>query len=159
MIGVRMIKESKINIDAHALVLLDLNMVEASKEERDIINQKINDFNIAQTKCNNHEIEMSYVIKSEGCVIAGIESWLYFDEVLYISVIFVEEEYRHQRLGSYLLSKVEHEAKSRGAKLIHLDTFDFQAREFYLKHGYELFGILDDCPPGHQRYYLKKIIL
>lgn len=31
-----------------------------------------------------------------------------------------------------------------------------QAKDFYMKHGYELFGTLEDCPEGHCRYYLKK---
>jgi hypothetical protein len=42
--------------------------------------------------------------------------------------------------------------------LSHLDTFDWQTKEFYLKHGYEVFGVLDDCPPGHKRYYMKKVL-
>lgn len=37
-----------------------------------------------------------------------------------------------------------------------LDTFDFQAKDFYLKHGYEIFGVLKDCPVGHECYYLSK---
>jgi len=65
-------------------------------------------------------------------------------------------EYRGQDLGSQLLNKIELEAKAIGTTLVHLDTFDFQAKDFYLKAGYEIFGVLDDCPKGHQRYYLKK---
>ena len=42
----------------------------------------------------------------------------------------------------------EEEAKAMGATLVHLDTFDWQAKDFYLKHGYEIFGVLDDCPPA-----------
>ncbi|PPE03578.1 hypothetical protein HCUR_00960 [Holospora curviuscula] len=26
-------------------------------------------------------------------------------------------------------------------------TFDFQVKDFYLKQGYEIFGVLEDCPP------------
>jgi ADP-ribose pyrophosphatase YjhB (NUDIX family) len=37
-----------------------------------------------------------------------------------------------------------------------LDTFDFQAKDFYLKHGYDIFGVLGNCPPGHERYYMRK---
>jgi len=38
-----------------------------------------------------------------------------------------------------------------------LDTYDFQALAFYQKNGYEVFGILENCPaPGHIRYSLKK---
>ena len=43
--------------------------------------------------------------------------------------------------------------------LIHLDTCDFQSKDFYLKQGYEIFGVLDNCPKGHKRYYLKKMLL
>ncbi len=57
-----------------------------------------------------------------------------------------------------MLNKVEAEAKSIGAKLIHLDTFDFQAKDFYLKYGYKIFGVLNNCPPGHERYYMKKTL-
>jgi hypothetical protein len=55
-----------------------------------------------------------------------------------------------------LLQKVEDQAKSFGSKLLHLDTFDFQARDFYLKQGYEIFGTLENCPEGHNRYYFQK---
>jgi hypothetical protein len=37
-------------------------------------------------------------------------------------------------------------------------TFDFQAKDFYLKHEYEVLGILDDCPKGHKRYYMEKVL-
>jgi hypothetical protein len=51
------------------------------------------------------------------------------------------------------------EAKLIGATLAHnTDTFDFQAKDFYLKQGYEIFGVLKDCPSGHKRYYMKKIL-
>jgi len=34
--------------------------------------------------------------------------------------------------------------------------FSFQARGFYEKVGYTVFGRLDDCPPGHSRFYMQK---
>jgi hypothetical protein len=38
----------------------------------------------------------------------------------------------------------------------YLDTFSFQAPDFYKKLGYEVFGELQDFPHGHQRYFMKK---
>ncbi len=38
----------------------------------------------------------------------------------------------------------------------HLDTFSFQARGFYEALGYEVFGRLEEYPPGHERYFLRK---
>ena len=57
-----------------------------------------------------------------------------------------------------LLKEIENIAIEKGCHLIHLDTFDFQAKDFYIKHGYEVFGVLDECPKKHKRYYLKKLI-
>ncbi|VYU00842.1 Uncharacterised protein [Clostridium tertium] len=42
--------------------------------------------------------------------------------------------------------------------LIHLDTFDFQATDFYIKYGYKVFLVLDCSPMEHKRYYMKKNI-
>lgn len=55
-------------------------------------------------------------------------------------------------------NEVEKSAIKKGCELIHLDTFDFQAKDFYLKYGYEIFGVLEDCPEKHKRYYSKKHI-
>ena len=87
-----------------------------------------------------------------------INSLMYCWGMLYIDVLFVDESHRGQQLGNLLLSKVESEAKSMGASLSHLDTFDWQAKDFYLKKGYEVFGILEGCPKGHKRYYMKKTL-
>ena len=57
------------------------------------------------------------------------------------------------------MNKVEHEAKVWGVGLAQTDTFDFQAKDFYLKQGYEIFGVVDSSPrPGHKRYYMKKVL-
>jgi len=78
--------------------------------------------------------------------------------MLYIDVLFTISDSRAKGFGSRLLTYVEKEAKQLGATLAHLDTFDFQAKDFYIKHGYEVFGVLDDCPQGHKRYYMKKAL-
>ncbi len=49
-------------------------------------------------------------------------------------------------------------AAENSCTLAHLSTFDFQAKNFYIKHWYEVFGILENSPEGHCRYYLKKVI-
>ena len=34
-----------------------------------------------------------------------------------------------------------------------LDTHSYQALGFYQKRGYEVFGTLEDCPPGHTQIF------
>jgi len=50
----------------------------------------------------------------------------------------------------------EEEARRRGCHSVHLDTLSFQALPFYQKHGYAVFGALENHPVGHTRYFLKK---
>lgn len=127
--------------------------------EVDLLHDKMDKFNAMQLSFKGEvEVLKDYVIKNNGIVVAGIRSCFYLNECLAINSLFVDEQYRHQGLGSFLLNKVETEVKELGAKLVHLDTFDFQAKDFYLAHGYEIFGILENCPKGHKRYYLKKIL-
>lgn len=136
----------------------DLTFHIPTDEESEIINTKIDEFNGQQLSYSgNVEVFKNYIIKHNDQIIAGIKSVFYLQSCLAVNVLFVDEKYRLQKLGSALLTKVETEAKAQGCKLVHLDTFDFQAKGFYLKHGYEVFGTLDDCPTkGHTRYYMRK---
>jgi GNAT superfamily N-acetyltransferase len=75
---------------------------------------------------------------------------------LHIDLLWVKEELRGQGYGHQLLTHMEEEARKLGAKNVFLDTFSFQAPEFYKKHGYRVFGELRDFPLGHQRFFLTK---
>ena len=75
-----------------------------------------------------------------------------------IELLFVAAEHRSKGFGRQLLNYVEKEAKKLGSTLVHTNTFDFQAKDFYLKQDYTMFGVLEDCPPGHKHYYMKKIL-
>jgi len=81
---------------------------------------------------------------------------MYCWNIIYIDVLWVDQKYRKCGFGTRLLNEIEKIALEENCFLIHLDTFDFQAKDFYQKHGYEVFGVLDDCPESHCRYYLKK---
>lgn len=136
------------------------DIVPATEEESKLINDKIVSFNRSQVPFTQEQtpILKNYVIKDKGIVIAGVNAFIYHWCILHVNVLFVDEKYRHKNLGSALLQKVESDVKAMGGKLVHLDTLDFQAKDFYLKQGYEVFGVLEGCPEGHKRYYLKKAI-
>jgi GNAT superfamily N-acetyltransferase len=74
---------------------------------------------------------------------------------MHVGILFVDSAYRGMGHGKHLLQSTEIEAKELGGYMSHLDTFDFQAKDFYERLGYEVFGVLD-YPPGHHRYFLKK---
>jgi len=85
-----------------------------------------------------------------GLIGATYWSWLY------IELLFVEEEFRGFGYGQRLLEYAENEARERGAKNVYLDTFSYQAPDFYKRYGYQIFGELNDFPAGYQRYFLTK---
>ena len=75
---------------------------------------------------------------------------------LWIDLLFIPESMRGIGIGRKLMAQAEAEALHRGCHAVTLDTFSFQARGFYERLGYSVFGILDDCPPGQSRFYLTK---
>lgn len=75
---------------------------------------------------------------------------------LHVSVVWVDETCRGEGVGRRLVEAMEDEAVKRGCRGAYLDTFSYQAKPFYEKVGYEVFGVLEDYPAGHQRFYMRK---
>lgn len=100
---------------------------------------------------------LNYVVRdNNGAEIAGVLSGIGYWNGLEIKILWVKEEYRGRGLGTKVLRHVENIAIQKGATISMLDTFDFQAEEFYTKNGYEVIGEIKDFPPGHRRIYLSK---
>lgn len=78
---------------------------------------------------------------------------------LHVDMLIVPETLRHQGIGTELMRRAEAEAVTRGCSGSYLDTFSFQARGFYERLGYSVFGTLEDHPPGHSRFFLKKLLV
>jgi GNAT superfamily N-acetyltransferase len=94
--------------------------------------------------------------RETGETIGGLYSYLLYDW-LYIELLVVPETLRGVGLGSDLVRRAESVAVERGCIGVWLNTFSFQARGFYEKLGYEVFGVLDDNPRGSQRFFLRKL--
>ena len=127
--------------------------------DADYILDRLVEYNLGQVpKTQETDFVNIYkkIVNDKGKIIAGCLAKMYCWNVIYIDILWIEEAYRKQRLGSRLLREIERIAVEEGCHLIHLDTFDFQAKDFYIKNGYEVFGVLEDCPKEHCRYYLKK---
>ena len=97
-----------------------------------------------------------YVIKDKERIVAGGNFSIFVNEVLNIEAVFVDINYRRNRLGTILLNKIELEAREVGAKLAHLDTLDIYTRDFYLKRGYEVCDIFETSSGKYKRYHMRK---
>jgi len=120
-----------------------------------IIGRGVQNFNIEQTKDSKFQ-RLCFVLQdSNNETVGGILGEVYWGW-FYIDLLWVEEELRGQGYGQRLLEIAEKEARKHGAKHAYLDTFSFQAPDFYKRYGYKVFGELQNFPPGHQRYFMTK---
>jgi ribosomal protein S18 acetylase RimI-like enzyme len=99
---------------------------------------------------------LAVVVRNEdGDVIGGLCGELLWDW-FHVQCLWVDEGLRDRGVGTKLVRMAEDAAISKGIDNIHLETTSFQALDFYLKNGYEVFGQLEGKPAGHTWYYLKK---
>lgn len=75
---------------------------------------------------------------------------------LHVRILWVDPAVRNRGNGNRLLRAAEKYAVERGGFAATLETHSFQARPFYEKCGYEVFATLDDYPPGHSKFFLRK---
>ncbi|HGG0583364.1 MULTISPECIES: GNAT family N-acetyltransferase [Bacillus] len=109
------------------------------QEDSDYIREKVIEYNqkyLADEEKTPSE-KVSFIVRNEN-------------------FLWVSEEYRHEGYGSKLIKLIEEFAIEKGCRLINLDTFSFQAPDFYKKHGYKVIGVSEDHPKGHNHYYLEK---
>jgi len=92
-----------------------------------------------------------------GRLLGGLRGFVFL-YWLDVEVLFVEEDVRGAGLGSRLLAEAEQQAITLGAKNAKLSTFEWQARGFYLKQGYEEHARIDDYAPGFYLAYMKKAL-
>jgi GNAT superfamily N-acetyltransferase len=133
----------------------EYEIVYADKPEWGVIGPAINDYNQQQAG-DDHGKSLCFVLKApDQEIVGGVIGATYWDW-FQLDLMWVKEELRGHGYGHRLLTLAENEARRRGARHVHLDTFSFQAPGFYEKCGYQVFGVLQDYPAGHQRFYLAK---
>jgi len=76
----------------------------------------------------------------------------------YIELLWLSARARGAGFGSQLIQEAERRARRRGSRLIHLNTYSFQAPGFYEKQGYERYGGMSGSPQGESRhFYVKRL--
>lgn len=75
---------------------------------------------------------------------------------LHLTVLAVSPELRGQGWGGRLFREMERLALDRGCHHAWVDTFSFQARPFYERLGFKVFGTLPHYPSDQERYFLSK---
>jgi len=128
---------------------------QSTSDETNYIRRKLIEFNSKHVPNGTYE-EINLCIKDEDeVIIAGLNSaicWNWME----IDILWVDDNYRRQGFGKRLLEEAERIARSKDCTFIKLNTFSFQAPEFYKKYGYVVMGIIENAPKGSNHYYFKK---
>jgi len=120
-----------------------------------IIGRGVGSYNTQQAGDNQFQRLCFALHGSDNEIVGGVLGEVYWGW-FYVDLLWVKEDLRGQGYGHGLLTMAEDEARKRGAKNAYLDTFSFQAPEFYKDHGYHVFGELPDYPEGHQRFFFTR---
>lgn len=96
----------------------------------------------------------------QGTILAGAEGRFYTHyKTYFLENLWVDNSLRRKGVGSRLMQELEKDLKARDTKMIYVDTFSFQALDFYLRFGYETFGTLDFPGDGSlKRHFLRKYL-
>jgi len=138
---------------------LDLSLEQnASEEEVLFVQQGLRSFNNHFIVDDGFQSVTIFLRKEDGSIAGGLLGEIYWGW-LHISILWIDENFRGLGYGEQLLRMAEEEAIQKSCHSVHLDTESFQAQRFYEKHGYTVFGLLDDHPIGHQRIFLVKKLL
>jgi len=132
-------------------------IVEDHPDQQDLkfLEEQLFAYNMASTGYYDGRELAIFLRDAQGTIIAGLSGWTW-GGCLKIQYLWVHEDWRGQDLGTRLLAAAEAEGRARGCVITGLDTHSFQAPQFYQKLGYEVYGVMEDDPVGHQHYHLRK---
>jgi ribosomal protein S18 acetylase RimI-like enzyme len=123
--------------------------------EAELVRDRLDMYNVGVTGVSTYYPVHFYVKSPRGETMGGLLGNIW-GGWLYITYLWIDEPVRGQGWATRLMDQAEAYGRERGCHSATLDTHSFQARPFYEKRGYEVFGTLDDYPKGHKKFFLKK---
>jgi len=136
---------------------MDISIIDLNEDEIEDIESRLEKYDKKNIGCKISE-NINLGIKINDRLIAGINATITAYKILYVSTMFVDEEYRGNGLGKKLMETLENRAIKAGVNMIRLDTFDWQGYGFYAKLGYELIGkYRNEIDNFSEYFFLKRV--
>jgi len=122
---------------------------------RQLIDQGLDEYNSSKAGPDNAEDLWVIARDGEGVVKGGVKARTFY-RWMFVDWLWVSNSVRGAGVGSLLMDKAEAVARERGCVGAYVDTFSFQAPDFYRSRGYEEFGRIEGLPAGHACIWLRK---
>ncbi|MBO4462500.1 MAG: GNAT family N-acetyltransferase [Lachnospiraceae bacterium] len=134
-----------------------MKIVDLTEEQVDYIEESLEDYD---EKYISYKLEgrIQIGIEDGGKLVAGLDACMTAFKILYVSTVFVDENYRRKGYGKALILEMEKRAKELGANTIRLDTFNWQGKDFYEALNYKMVGSYDNAEDGYSEYFFLKRI-
>ncbi|WP_395573046.1 GNAT family N-acetyltransferase [Streptomyces sp. BK79] len=140
-------------------------VTEVDKARRDLLRTRLRETNttassvLRSLRGTPHEREFPlhvWILDATGGLAGGLvgHTWATW---LHVTYLWVDARHRGRGLGSALLTEAERTAgEERGCTASRVETWDFQAPDFYTRHGYDVMCVIPGYPPGVTEYTLVK---
>jgi GNAT superfamily N-acetyltransferase len=125
--------------------------------EDDAVNRGFAEYNLSQGHASARQPIALAAYGPDDQLVGALDGYIFFDW-LTVGRLWVASEQRGSGIGAALLRQAEALARNQGCVGSTLSTYDFQARPFYEKHGYQVFGVLPDNPKGRDRFFMSKML-
>jgi ribosomal protein S18 acetylase RimI-like enzyme len=124
---------------------------------RDFITNGLDYYSMAISGCPDW-CPVNFVLRgARGEVLGGLLGQLW-GGWLHVTYLWIGKAARGQGHGTQMMREAEAYASAKGAIGATLETYSFQARPFYERLGYRVIGTIDDYPPGHAKFFLRKAL-
>jgi len=98
------------------------------------------------------------VLDENGKIVGGVYGYAICNQSWFsLDILWVDPDHRGKNIGTDLIVNLEKSIRDiKTCETIKVETWDFQAKDFYLKMGYKIVGEVPGCPPGSIDYILIK---
>ena len=120
------------------------------------IEQRLYEFNMDATGFRDG-LDLGFVVEEAGEVVAAAAGYTW-GGICEVKTLWVHPDHRKAGLGSALMAQAMDEARARGCRLMFLTTYDFQARDFYERLGFECIATIPDKPLGHVEHIMRRTL-
>ena len=122
-----------------------------------VVDRGLGDFNASAAPTREIKRVSCFARGESGEVIGGAvgRTW---GECCELQQLWVAEAHRRQGIGRRLLALFEDHAAKRGCRTFYLETFSFQAPDFYRRAGYHVLGEIRGFPGGMVKYLMARIL-